>query len=529
MALLGEATLQEGGHPRVVFGEQDAHVESIVARIGRGRVLSVIFQVGVMKSPPESSTVRPPIRMRRSTFARPWLIRAPLAAIVLFSGCVHYQPRPIGLSSVLTRLDARTLSDPGLTRAVEPAHLDGTWPPEVWDLSALTLAGLYFHPDLAVARASWGVARASLVTAGEKPNPSLSAGPGYNTSTPSATATPWILNLNLDFTIETAGKRRGRIDEATRLSESARYKIADLAWQVRARIRQALLDLFTSTEVAASLERQRLIQESNVVLFRRQLDAGEISLFQMAQARLMLDTLRLSALDTERQQRDARFRLATSLGLPETALADAKFDLDVFRRAPRDLPDAEARRQALTNRADILTALSGYEASQATLQLEIAKQYPDIHLGPGYQLDQGSHKWTLLFGLTLPTFNRNQGRIGEAEARRQLAAVQVEAVQARALGAIDRALAVYRAALTKVTLTEQIISELHTAEQTAQRQFTAGEISQLDLGIVQVELAGRELARLEALAQAQQALGEIEDAMQTPADLPMNPLPGPPQ
>lgn len=461
--------------------------------------------------------------------ARPWFIGASSAAIALLGGCVHYQPRPIELASVLTRLDARTLSDPGLARAVEPVHLAGTWPPEVWDLQALTLAGLYFHPDLAVARASWGVARASVVTAGEKPNPSLNAGPGYNTSTPAATITPWILNLNLDFAIETAGKRRVRIDEAARLSESARYKVADMAWQVRARIRQALLDLFTSTEVAAVLEGQRLIQENNVVLFRRQLEAGEISLFQMSQASLMLDTLRLSLLDSQRQQRDARFRLATSLGLPEAALAGAKFGLDVFRLAPRDLPDAAARRQALTNRADVLTALSDYEASQATLQLEVAKQYPDIHLGPGYQLDQGSNKWTLLFGVTLPVFNRNQGRIGEADARRQLAAAQVEAVQARALGAIDRALAVYRAALTKVTLTEQIISELQTAEQTAQRQLTAGEISQLDLGIVQVELAGRELARLEALAQAQQALGEIEDAMQTPADLPMNPLPRPPQ
>ena len=92
------------------------------------------------------------------------------------------------------------------------------------------------------------------------------------------------------------------------------------------------------------------------------------------------------------------------------------------------------------------------------------------------------------------------------------------------MGAIDRALAMYRAALAKVAVAEQMIGELQSAEQAAQRQLTAGEISQLDLGIVQVELAGRELARLEALAQAQQALGDLEDAMQKPADLPTNPL-----
>jgi cobalt-zinc-cadmium efflux system outer membrane protein len=467
--------------------------------------------------------------MGRSTLDRRGFLVALSVATALLGACAHYQPRPITPASTLERLDARTLSSPELARAAEPAHLVATWPPEVWDLQTLTVAALYYHPDLELARASWAVARAGLITAGERPNPGVSTGPGYNSSTPAHTITPWILNFDLDFTIETGGKRRFRIDQARRLSESARYRIADMVWQVRARIRQALLDLFTSTQVAALLDRQRVIQENNLVLFQRQLDAGEISRFQMSQARLILNTVRLSLLDAQRQQGDARVRLATTVGLPATAMEGTTFGLDVFRLAPSDLPDAAARRQALTNRADILSALSDYEASQVSLQLEIASQYPDIRLGPGYQMDQGSNKWTLLFGVTLPVFNRNQGRIAEAEARRQLAAAQVEAVQARALGAIDRALAVYRAALAKVAAAEQMIGELQTAEQTAQRQLTAGEISQLDLGIVQVELSGRELARLEALAQAQQALGDIEDAMQRPAALPIDPLPRPPQ
>jgi len=64
---------------------------------------------------------------------------------------------------------------------------------------------------------------------------------------------------------------------------------------------------------------------------------------------------------------------------------------------------------------------------------------------------------------------------------------------------------------------------------TARQQLAAGDISQLDLGVVQLDLATRELVRLEADVQAQQALGDIEDAMQRPADLPVNPLPGAPQ
>lgn len=461
------------------------------------------------------------------TLNRRGLLVALSVATAPLGACAHYQPRPITPGLTLERLDARTLSNPDLARAAEAAHLVAAWPPQVWDLHTLTIAALFYQPDLEVARASWAVARAGLITAGERPNPGISTGPGYNSSTPPQTITPWILNLDLDVTIETGGKRRFRTDQARRLTEGARYRIAEMAWQVRTRVRQALLDLFSASEVATVLDRQRVIQENNVVLFQRQLDAGEVSRFQMSQARLRLNTFRLALLDAQRQQRDARARLATAVGVPVATLEGERFGLDVFRLAPVDLPDAIARRQALMNRADVLSVLSDYEASQAALQLEIARQYPDIHLGPGYQMDQNNTKWTLLFGVTLPVFSRNRGPIAEAEARRQLAAAQVEAVQARALGAIDRALVTYRAALSKVAAAEQMIGELQAAEQTAQRQLSAGDISQLDLGIVQVELAGRELARLEALAQAQQALGDLEDAMQRPSDLPIDPLPRP--
>ena len=38
---------------------------------------------------------------------------------------------------------------------------------------------------------------------------------------------------------------------------------------------------------------------------------------------------------------------------------------------------------------------------EAALRLEIAKQYPDVHLNPGYQFDTGENKWALGVGLTL--------------------------------------------------------------------------------------------------------------------------------
>ncbi|MEP7361606.1 MAG: TolC family protein, partial [Chloroflexota bacterium] len=153
---------------------------------------------------------------------------------------------------------------------------------------------------------------------------------------------------------------------------------------------------------------------------------------------------------------------------------------------------------------------------------------PDLHLGPGYQMDQNSNKWSLLFPLSLPVLNRNQGRIAQAEARRSLSGAQVEAVQARAIGALDRALAAYRATLASIAVADQLLADAQRVEEVARNQLAAGAISQLDLNIVQAEVMARELVRLDATVQAQRALGDIEDAMQRPADLPVNPLPGAP-
>src|SRR5207244_7786011 len=109
--------------------------------------------------------------------------------------------------------------------------------------------------------------------------------------------------------------------------------------------------------------------------------------------------------------------LAEALGVSLAALNGVELNFEEFKRSLDAVPDATIRRQALLNRADIRAGLAEYAASQSALQLEIARQYPNIHLNPRYQLDQTDNKWTLGLTVELPVLNRNQGPIAEAEAR----------------------------------------------------------------------------------------------------------------
>jgi len=439
-------------------------------------------------------------------------------AAIWVTGCVSYQPRELSAAKTAAGFDARTLADPGLRAFLETNHVTGAWPREAWDLETLTLAAFYFHPDLDVARARWAVAAAGKKTAGERPNPTLSVTPGYNTTT--TVPSPWIVTPSLDIPIETAGKRGYRIAQATQLSEAARLNIASVAWQVRSAVRRSLVSLDAARETEALLHEQQKIQAENLRLLELQHRAGAISAFELAQARVAADSTRFALHDAEQQSAEARVQLAQAIGVPTHALDGVELSFDSLHALPVGVATADARRQALLNRSDILGALAEYGASQSALQLETAKQYPDIHLSPGYEYDQGDNKWSLGLSVTLPVLSHNQGAITEAQARRAEAAARFNALQAAVLAEIDLAVAGYHAAVQKQADADAMLANLQSQEQSARAMVEAGEIAGTELAARQLQFSAAKLARQEALTKASLAMGQLEDALQSPVLLP---------
>src|SRR5437660_11135553 len=115
--------------------------------------------------------------------------------------------------------------------------------------------------------------------------------------------------------------------------------------------------------------------------------------------------------------------------------------------------------------------------------------------------------------------NQNKGAIGEAAAHRAQAAAEFNALQANAIGDIERALAGYRATIQKRSDIEALRTNLLKQEKTARAMLEAGETSKADLVALQLQLSASELSRLDALTKSQQALGQLEDALQTPLGL----------
>ena len=103
-------------------------------------------------------------------------------AALILSGCAtrRYQPVPMVPNETASRLETRSLGDEDLHAFVEKnvGHAVAPWPPKTWNLATLSLAALYFNPSLEGAKARVEEVQAAIVTAGARPNPSLSVAPG---------------------------------------------------------------------------------------------------------------------------------------------------------------------------------------------------------------------------------------------------------------------------------------------------------------------------------------------------------------
>lgn len=441
--------------------------------------------------------------------------------LVLLAGCAHYQPKPISPADTAAKLEARSLDNPAFRDFLQKnsQRQFDEWPLKTWDFETLTLAAWYYHPSLEVARAQWQVALGGKKTAAESPNPSISAQPGYDFSAV-APVNPWIPGVSFDVPIETMGKRGYRKAQAAHLAESARRDIATAAWQVRSNLRGSLIDYVAAGERVELLKKQRDLQARIVEALARQEAAGALSSSELTQFKIALTKVDLDLTEARRQQTGARVHVAEAIGVPVKALAGVHlvFDLSAPHPVAARLMSTQVRDEALRNRADILGALEDYAASQSALQLEIAKQYPDIHFGPYYQYNQGDHQFTLMVTAELPILNQNEGPIAEAEARRAQLAAQFIALQAKVLAEIDRAVADYRVTRENLSALESLAAAQKKQEAAVAAQLRAGAAAQFDLMNSQLELAASELVQLDGRVKLQQAFAALEDAVQRPIE-----------
>lgn len=436
--------------------------------------------------------------------------------ITLVSGCVRYVPRPIDPPALEQSYRARSLADPNLQdffNANSPVKAQA-WPPATLDLEGLTILALYFSPDIDEARSRIAAADAAIVTAGARPNPSGAGGAGYT----DAEQSPYAFRFDVSLPFEAAGKRQYRIRRAQQLSEAARFSLGETAWRVRSRLRLALIDHLISSSELEQRSTEAQIRQEIAGIYERRLEVGEVATPIVTAARTDLSRVQLEIEQIRGRIAETRAAIAGVLGLPAPALDNVQVDFPDLQRPPAEqaLDLQSVQKTGLMNRLDVQRLLVEYTATESDLRLQVARQYPDISLGPSYSFGEGANSYTLGPGLVIPLFDRNRGPIVEAEARRATAGARFLGAQAAAINEMERAVADYRSALRELTQAQMTLDLVRQREQTTGRQLAAGEVDRLALVSLRLEAATADRDRLGALRRAQTGLGALEDAVQHP-------------
>jgi len=434
--------------------------------------------------------------------------------LVLTAACSmqHYRAEPIAPDRAAAAFEARTLQDPALAAFARDAlgQPMKPWPPAAWDYRALSLAALYFNPDLEAARARLAESQAQMLTAGARPNPGIGLVPGV--------PSPYLLTLELSFPLETAGKRGYRMQAARDLDQAARLELALAAWTVRGAVRTALVDELTAARSRDLLRAEVSVRAEQVQILKTLSGAGEIPVVEAAAAEIELSRAHTALGDGEQQAVQSRAALAAAIGISVKALEAVQLDWPDMDSPPSAaaLPLAEIERSAVLNRLDVRSALARYAAAESSVQLEIAKQYPDFDIGPGYTYEEKRSYFTLGLSATLPLLNRNQGPIAEAEARRREAGAAFLETQSRVILKSQSALEAYAAALERLAEASRL-AQLQSRQCAAVRaSVQSGERGRLDLDDAEIAESAARRERLAALAEAQHALGDLEDAVERP-------------
>jgi outer membrane protein, heavy metal efflux system len=395
-----------------------------------------------------------------------------------------------------------------------------------WDRAQWLTAALELNPQLAQERAEVVAAAAAERTAAQHANPNMELFAEYLVS--AAQSGAWLYGLSLDFLLRQPGERARARQHAALETALAQSDLAESIWQVRAALRQALLDAVSAQDESALLESLASTRQALLDSDRVRLRLGDIARPQLLADELELLRARQRQQHSHALATDAQARLAAAVGVPVTALDGVPVRWPAWAAidALTVVTPERWRNEALIARAQIVRALREYDLAEIGVKSELAKRWPEMHLTPAYawggegvredSLNDIAREDAVGLSFELPIFNQHQGPIGEAVARRTAAGEQLKAVQAGIFEQIDRAELAWPTARQAWADSARLAELAERQRQAEQRALEAGASERASVLAARIAATEAQLAVLDAAYSAQMAFGALEDAYRRP-------------
>lgn len=447
-----------------------------------------------------------------------------LAALLVLvaGGCQSYERRPLDMAGHQAAFLARTPESPEVQSfaATLAAHAPGGAefsPSDGISCAEAEVIALVFNADLRLARLRAGVTKATAENAGLWEDPTVNVD---LTRIVESTPEPWKVFTSVGITIPISGrleieKQRAGVEHAAELA-----RVAQNEWAVRMSVRRVWSEW---SALDAQLETTRgFISRVDQILsvVDKMEQAGEMARTEARLFRIEKATKAAELAVLESRTREADLRLRQLMGMsPDAPLKLQSAGIGPVRSDSLSISSGVAGRAMLERQSPaMLVAAAEYEAAEKSLELEVRKQYPDLHIGPGYGREDGQDQVLLGLSVPIPILNANRQGIAQARARREVAQAGAETILEQILAGVRAAEVRIQSATQRRQTLETEIVPLVDAQYTDARQVAElGEVNTLVL--------------LESLTRQQEAKISLVEARrdEAVAAVDLEELIGPPQ
>ena len=405
------------------------------------------------------------------------------------------------------------------------------------DLTALTLTQAEEllqtrNRELQAARRAVEAAGANTLSAGARPNPTLSLGVSAINPTVGIGAGPLRdkmldSSVRIDQVIERGDRRELRLANAKSLELASSEDLSEAQRQQRLALRYAYYDLlFAQDKVDIARDTIGLF-EGSVRAAELRLKAGDIAMADVA--RLRVDALRAQndARAVEADQRRAQLALAYMIGAEGRAIGIRAVDAWPSLYAGRPGGGVD---ELIEARPDVRAAKSRFEAAQnarelarslRTRDISVGMQYDHYPINPSYAMGSGAGNGSS-YGVfvSVPLFARYyyEGEIRRSEVDYNAALEALDKVRAQARTEIARAFSDLQSASERLQrYDESLLVEAKRAADSAEFAYKNGAIGVMDLldarrtlRAIQFDAASARNDHSKALAAWQAGIGRLD-------------------
>ncbi len=441
-----------------------------------------------------------------------------LPALVTACSFQQYNPKALDTAAITQKIELKNPKGEKFNQfLLNNGYTTDQLPLQIFGLKELTYCALFFHPNLDTVRSQWHSAELAESATAERAPPTIN-GHFARSNQANNDISPYAFGLSIDIPLDINNKREIRIENAKHLSQAAKLEIAQTAWELRNQVAKTLHEHQLNQQHIKILLAEQQIRQDIVDIYQKRVNLGVASNVELSLAKLQLESTRTELNTWQKNHLITQSKLSGNLGLSLVQVSAIKLEEDSpYKLSQHTTIDAsELQKNALLNRIDLRIALERYAASEAKLKLEIAKQYPDITISPGYVYEFGDKIWSLGISSLLSLLNKNKIAIAEATQLREVEATQFEALQSKVISETDLAISSVAQAQESLQNQQVLLTQQKRKLERLQRQLKSGEINRLEYSYSKLEQTSAEKNVALAEYQLQTTINNLENAVQQP-------------